>query len=75
MFFAGHAKQEQAESHTHEAPAQENSHNAVPQLSASLVTCKPKAHDSSAILIGIKNGSCSGVYINAGARRGGRLYK
>ena len=63
VFFAGHAKQQQAESHTHQAPAQENSHNAVPQLSASLVTCKLKAHDSSAILIGIKDGSCSGVCV------------
>jgi hypothetical protein len=74
VFFAGHAKQQQAESDTHEAPAQENSHNALAQLSASLVTCKLKAHDSSA-LIAIRTAVVAAFVSNAGARRGERLYK
>jgi len=51
------------------------SHNALAQLSASLVTCKLKAHDSSAILIAIKDGSCSGVYVKRPGAWHKRLYK
>ena len=43
MFFARYAKQQHAERNSTEAVAEEKSHNALAQLSASLVTCKPKA--------------------------------
>jgi hypothetical protein len=48
MLFARYAKQQQAERNSSKAAAEEKSHNALAQLSASLVTCKPKARDSSA---------------------------
>jgi hypothetical protein len=43
MFLARDAKQQHAERNSTEAVAEEKSHNALAQLSASLVTCKPKA--------------------------------
>jgi hypothetical protein len=49
MFFARYAKQQHAERDSSNAAAEEKSHNALAQLSASLVTCKPKARDSLAI--------------------------
>ena len=49
MFFARYAKQQHAERNSTEAVAEEKSHNALAQLSVSPVTCKLKAHDSSAI--------------------------
>jgi hypothetical protein len=48
MFFARYAKQHSAERNSSNAVAEEKSHNALAQLSASPVTCKPKAPDSSA---------------------------
>ena len=48
MFFARYAKQQHAERNSSDAVAEEKSHNALAQLSASLVACKPKARDSSA---------------------------
>jgi len=48
MFLARDAKQQHAERNSTDAVAEEKSHNALAQLSASLVTCKPKARDSSA---------------------------
>jgi hypothetical protein len=42
MFFARYAKQQHAERNSSNAAAEEKSHNALAQLSASLVTCKPK---------------------------------
>jgi hypothetical protein len=42
MFFARDAKQHHAERNSTEAVAEEKSHNALAQLSASLGTCKPK---------------------------------
>jgi hypothetical protein len=45
MFFARYAKEQHAERDSSDAVAEEKSHNALAQLSASLVTCKPKAHD------------------------------
>jgi hypothetical protein len=52
MFFARYAKQQHAERNSTEAVAEEKNHNALAQLSASLVTCKPKARDSSAFRLG-----------------------
>jgi hypothetical protein len=49
MFFARYKKQQHAERNSTEAVAEEKSHNALAQLSASPVTCKPKARDSSAL--------------------------
>ena len=43
MFLARDAEQQHAERYSTEAVAEEKSHNALAQLSASLVTCKPKA--------------------------------
>src|SRR6266702_4478456 len=48
MLFARYAKQQRDERNSSDAVAEEKSHNALAQLSASLVACKPKAHDSSA---------------------------
>jgi hypothetical protein len=43
MFLARDAKQQHAERYSTEAVTKEKSHHALAQLSASLVTCKPKA--------------------------------
>ena len=43
MFFARYAKQQHAERNSTEAVAEEKSHNALAQLSASRRACKTKA--------------------------------
>jgi hypothetical protein len=43
MFFAGYAKQQHAERNSTDAVAEEKSHNALAQLSASRVARKTKA--------------------------------
>jgi hypothetical protein len=45
MFFARYAKEQHAERNGSKTVAEEKSHNALAQLSASLVICKPKARD------------------------------
>ena len=66
MFFARDAKQHSAERNSRDSVAEEKSHNALARLSASLVTCKPKAREFLGISIAI-NDSCSGVVSNAQA--------
>jgi hypothetical protein len=48
MFFARYTKQQHAERNSSDAAAEEKSHNALAQLSASMIACKRKAHGSSA---------------------------
>jgi hypothetical protein len=76
MFFAGYAKQQHGERNRGNAVAEEKSHTAVAQLSASGVGRKTKAHGSLAISSAIKDGSYRDVCVKRlGARRGGRFYK
>jgi S-DNA-T family DNA segregation ATPase FtsK/SpoIIIE len=75
MFFARYAKQQHAERDSSNAAAEEKSHNALAQLSASLVTCKPKARDSLAIQSRSRKAVVAAFVSNARARRDKRLYK
>jgi hypothetical protein len=75
MFFAGYAKQQQDERNRDNAVAEEKSHTAVAQLSASGVGRKTKAHGSLAISIAIKDGSCRVRSNGPATRRGERLDK
>ena len=75
MFLARDAQQQHAERNSTEAVAKEKSHNALAQLSASLVTCKPKAR-SRRTSVASNETSRSGVcFKRPGARRGERFYK
>ena len=47
MFFAGYAKQQHAEQNSNDTVAEEKSHNALAQLSASGLACK----DESAVAV------------------------
>jgi hypothetical protein len=66
MFFARYAKQQYAERNSTEAVAEEKSHNALAQLSASLLTCKLKARASSAFRLRSTTAVSAAFVSNAG---------
>jgi hypothetical protein len=75
MFFARYAEKQHAERNSTEAVAEGKSHNALAQLSASPVTCKPKARDSSAFRLRSTTAAAAAFASNAQALGNAPLQK